>query len=66
MWLRAFDIIVGGTTPAERLSKAASIVQTWAQAGATWRIEALWDATNVPGGADLTRRHTLAGRPAER
>lgn len=38
-----FDIVVEGKTPGNRQSEAASIVQEWADAGATWWNEAMWD-----------------------
>jgi len=41
-----FDIVVEGTTPGDDPRKAASIVRPWAEADATWWIEALW---NAPG-----------------
>jgi len=37
-----FDIVVEGETPGEDLEQTASIVRPFAQAGATWWIEALW------------------------
>ena len=37
-----YDIVVEGQTPGEDLEQAASIVRPFAQAGATWWIEALW------------------------
>jgi alkanesulfonate monooxygenase SsuD/methylene tetrahydromethanopterin reductase-like flavin-dependent oxidoreductase (luciferase family) len=42
-----FDIIVEGQTPGGG-SKAAGIVAPWAEAGATWWIEAMWDAMDEP------------------
>ncbi len=38
-----FDIVVEGLTPGDNPVKAAGIVGAWAEAGATWWIEALWD-----------------------
>jgi len=40
-----FDVIVEGQTPGNNLKKAATIVRPWAEAGATWWIEALWSLT---------------------
>jgi len=37
-----FDIVVEGKTPGADLNRAAEIVRAWADAGATWWIEALW------------------------
>ena len=48
-----YDIIVEGTTPGNKPKKAAETVRAWADAGATWWIEALW---NVPDAAAVRRR----------
>ena len=37
-----FDIVVEGRTPGDKIDRAAEIVRGWADAGATWWIEALW------------------------
>jgi len=37
-----FDIVVEGKTPGADRDRAAEAVQVWADAGATWWIEALW------------------------
>ena len=37
-----FDIVMEGETPGDDPEKALSIVQPWAEAGATWWIEAMW------------------------
>lgn len=39
-----FDIVVDGTTPGDDWAAATSIVRPWADAGATWWIEAMWEA----------------------
>ena len=41
-----FDIVVEGHTPGDRPDEAAATVRGWAEAGATWWIEALWGAEN--------------------
>jgi hypothetical protein len=41
---RAYDIIADGTTSATDAKKAADVVRPWADAGATWWIEANWSA----------------------
>lgn len=38
-----FDIIAEGTTPGGDPARAAEIVRPWAEAGATWWNEALWE-----------------------
>jgi hypothetical protein len=43
-----FDIVWEGQTPGDDPSQAASIVRPWAEAGATWWMEAMWDALNDP------------------
>ncbi len=40
------DIIWEGNTPGADLAQAAEIVRPWAEAGATWWIEALWGVEN--------------------
>jgi hypothetical protein len=37
-----FDIIFEGETPGDQPERAAEIVRPFAEAGATWWIEALW------------------------
>jgi alkanesulfonate monooxygenase SsuD/methylene tetrahydromethanopterin reductase-like flavin-dependent oxidoreductase (luciferase family) len=37
-----FDIIVEGSTPGEKSAEAATQVQPWAEAGATWWMESMW------------------------
>jgi hypothetical protein len=39
-----FDIIVEGQTPGDDRQGALEIIEPYAQAGATWWIEAHWDA----------------------
>ncbi|MBN2392676.1 MAG: LLM class flavin-dependent oxidoreductase [Anaerolineae bacterium] len=43
-----FDIVMEGETPGDDAEKAAAIVQPWAEAGATWWIEAKWGAPDDP------------------
>ncbi len=54
----AFDILAEGTTPTDR-DEATDIVRPWAEAGATWWIEADWVGATV---ASL-RRRIAAGPP---
>jgi alkanesulfonate monooxygenase SsuD/methylene tetrahydromethanopterin reductase-like flavin-dependent oxidoreductase (luciferase family) len=42
-----FDIVAEGRTPGDRPDEAAEIVRGWVEAGATWWIEALWDAESA-------------------
>lgn len=39
-----FDIVVEGTTLGDDHARGAAVVQPYADAGATWWIEALWEA----------------------
>jgi hypothetical protein len=41
-----FDIVIEGTTPGDDLAKAAGIVRPYAEAGATWWTEAMWEEPN--------------------
>ncbi|QIN84812.1 LLM class flavin-dependent oxidoreductase [Rubrobacter tropicus] len=50
----AFDIVREGETPGEDPAAAASMVRPYAEAGATWWIEAPWTPPNSP--EDLSRR----------
>lgn len=55
-----FDIVVEGVTPIDAPKQAPSIVAPFAQAGATWWIELMWD---VPGGMDAVRTRIKQGPP---
>jgi hypothetical protein len=55
-----FDIICEGRTPGENLEQAAAIVRPWADAGATWWMEAMWSA---PNGPDDVRARIKQGPP---
>jgi alkanesulfonate monooxygenase SsuD/methylene tetrahydromethanopterin reductase-like flavin-dependent oxidoreductase (luciferase family) len=54
-----FEIVADGSTPPVR-SRAAAIVGPFAEAGATWWIEADWSAVSV----DALRRRIDSGPPA--
>jgi len=58
-----FDIVVEGTTPGDSPKKAASIVRKWADAGATWWIEALWSAPRNAKGMKVFRKRIEQGPP---
>src|SRR2546430_1505397 len=55
-----FDIIWEGRTPGEDREKATAIVRPWAEAGATWWMEAMWTA---PNGPDDVRKRVQQGPP---
>ena len=58
-----FDIIVEGKTPGGNKKQAASIVRKWADAGATWWIEAMWDTIEKRNGLALVRKRIEQGPP---
>jgi alkanesulfonate monooxygenase SsuD/methylene tetrahydromethanopterin reductase-like flavin-dependent oxidoreductase (luciferase family) len=49
-----FDIVYEGRTPGDDPMQAAEIVRPYAEAGATWWMEAMWEAPNSP--ADVRKR----------
>lgn len=55
-----FDIVVEGETPGDDPARAAEIVNTWQEAGATWWIEARWSELDAmrtgSGGAAILKR----------
>lgn len=58
-----FDIVWEGVTPGEDPERAASIVQPFAEAGATWWMESMWTSPNDP---DTLRERIRQGPPAPR
>ena len=42
-----FDIVMEGETPGDDVEKTASIIRPWAEAGATWWIEAMWGTQDM-------------------
>jgi alkanesulfonate monooxygenase SsuD/methylene tetrahydromethanopterin reductase-like flavin-dependent oxidoreductase (luciferase family) len=58
----AYDIIVEGVTPADPRA-AGEIVRPWAEAGATWWIEADWNTLNASDAVEATRRRIVQGPP---
>ena len=58
-----FDIIVEGETPGDDRARGAAIVREWADAGATWWIEAMWTAPDRPDGMEAVRRRIGQGPP---
>ena len=58
-----FDIVVEGTTPGDDRAQAASIVRPFADAGATWWNEAMWDSMDKPDGVALVRARIQQGPP---
>jgi hypothetical protein len=58
-----FDIIMEGETPGEDPVAGASIVQEWAEAGATWWLEALWNESRDATGQKAVHKRLLQGPP---
>jgi alkanesulfonate monooxygenase SsuD/methylene tetrahydromethanopterin reductase-like flavin-dependent oxidoreductase (luciferase family) len=56
---KPYDIVVEGTTPGDDGAKAAEAVRPWADAGATWWIEAMWSASD----SDAVRERVAQGPP---
>jgi len=55
-----FDIVVEGRTPGADHAQAVAQVRQWAEAGATWWLEAMWSA---PNGPDDVRARIRQGPP---
>ena len=69
-WLREnradaapFDVIVEGVTPGDDAIKAADLVRPYAEAGATWWIEAMWATIDQPDGAEKVLARIRQGPP---
>lgn len=58
-----FDIVVEGETPGGDPARAAAIVGEWVEAGATWWIEAMWNAAEGPEGTEAVRTRARQGPP---
>jgi alkanesulfonate monooxygenase SsuD/methylene tetrahydromethanopterin reductase-like flavin-dependent oxidoreductase (luciferase family) len=52
----AFDIVVEGTTPGDNPAAGWETVQPYVEAGATWWIEAKWDAPDQDGVLERIRQ----------
>jgi hypothetical protein len=57
------DIVVEGHTPGDEADRAVAIVRGWADAGATWWIEALWGAPDQPVDLEAVRTRLRQGPP---
>jgi hypothetical protein len=58
-----FDLICEGTTPGDDPVRAAAIVRAWADAGATWYNEAMWEAPQGAEGIRQVRERIRQGPP---
>lgn len=56
-----FDIVMEGSTPGDDPEGATSVVQPWAEAGATWWLEVMWDT--APGELEKVRTRIRQGPP---
>ena len=54
-----FDLVMEGVTPGDDPQRAADLVRPFAEAGATWWIEAMWEAA----GLDAIRQRIRQGPP---
>ena len=59
----AFDIVMEGVTPGNDPKKAAATVQPWADAGATWWIESMWESIGNEEGQNPFRKRIQQGPP---
>lgn len=50
-----FDIVVEGRTPGDNLPQAQASIRPYADAGATWWLEAIWDAPHNSKGLEIIR-----------
>ena len=58
-----FDIVMEGETPGDDRARAADMVRPWAEAGATWWTEALWDAARNKDWQTIVRQRIHQGPP---
>ena len=58
-----FDIVVEGRTGGDDSDRAAETIQMWANAGATWWIEAMWGELDQPVDFEAIRRRIQQGPP---
>jgi alkanesulfonate monooxygenase SsuD/methylene tetrahydromethanopterin reductase-like flavin-dependent oxidoreductase (luciferase family) len=59
-----YDIVVEGVTPGDDRAAAAAAVRPWADAGATWWIEAMWGAPEQAPDLQRVRARIMHGPPA--
>jgi hypothetical protein len=58
-----FDIVVEGETPGGDPARSQEAIAGWAEAGATWWIEALWGAMEAENGVEQVRKRIEQGPP---
>jgi hypothetical protein len=59
----SFDIVWEGDTPGDDPAHAAEIARTWADAGVTWWLEAVWNEPRTRAGLEGMRSRILQGPP---
>jgi alkanesulfonate monooxygenase SsuD/methylene tetrahydromethanopterin reductase-like flavin-dependent oxidoreductase (luciferase family) len=59
------DVVVEGTTPGDAALEAAERVRPYAEAGATWWIEAMWDVMDQPDCAERLLARIRQGPPRD-
>ena len=69
-WLNArreietpLDVIVENQTPGDDLERARGIIEPYAQAGATWHIESMWDTMEMADGQARVLKRIKQGPP---
>jgi hypothetical protein len=61
---RPYDIVIGGDTPDEDPARTADIIRPYAEAGATWWLEAIWKTFyKHPGDIEILRKRIHQGPP---
>jgi len=61
---RPFDVVIAGATPGNDQAKTAELVSPYAEAGATWWIEAsVWQAMWAAPGDVVPLRHRIEQGP---
>lgn len=58
-----YDIVAEGKTPGDRPDEAAAQVREWAEAGATWWIEAMWNTDEKEYTLEEVRERIEQGPP---
>jgi alkanesulfonate monooxygenase SsuD/methylene tetrahydromethanopterin reductase-like flavin-dependent oxidoreductase (luciferase family) len=61
--MSSFDVIVEGTTSTDNRARAIAKVRPWADAGATWYLEARWGVQEGAVTIESVRRRLEAGPP---
>jgi alkanesulfonate monooxygenase SsuD/methylene tetrahydromethanopterin reductase-like flavin-dependent oxidoreductase (luciferase family) len=57
------DVIVEKQTPGDDLERGEEILRPWADAGATWYIESMWETMDEPDGQEKVLKRIKQGPP---